>query len=179
MVRCVSLIIPDLDRLLAACVVALQDEGLSWITANRVLKRRLDAHVSAGLLALMVALEAVVAPDHWQLRHRAGPRLREIISGLGKALSQTGTLSWASPAGEQLRQQLLSAQCSSASGWVNKHSISELMGAASKGSALQLPVEDDVDESASTFEELLREARDIEKTERTQQALLSIIAKKA
>src|SRR5262245_11374060 len=68
------------------CVVGLQDDGLSWITANRVLKRRLDAHVSAGLLALMVALEALVPPDHWQLRHRAGPQLRKIISALSKAL---------------------------------------------------------------------------------------------
>lgn len=44
---------PPLHRLLAACVVACGNGGLSWISANRVLKRRLDAHVSPGILALM------------------------------------------------------------------------------------------------------------------------------
>ena len=171
----ISRLLPDLDRLLAACAIALQDDGLSWITANRILKRRLDAHVSAGLLALMVALEVLVAPQHWQLRHQPGPRIREMISLLDSALRASGVVPWRSQTGERLHKELLSIQSSSPLGWVSRHAVNELVSATSPGEALPLPIEDEMDESASTFEELLREAHNAEEADRAVQTLQSVL----
>jgi hypothetical protein len=170
-----STLLPDLDRVLAACVVSLQDQGLSWITANRILKRRLDAHVSAGLLAVLVALGALIPPDHWQLRHRPGPRLQDMISALGSAMRESSLLTWTSPLGIRLSNGIGALEKKFSRGWLSQPTVTDLITAVSGGAAEPLPVEDDADESAASFEELLREARSsFPKFESYQAALSSL-----
>jgi hypothetical protein len=166
---------PPLDRLLAACIVARQNHGLSWVAANRVLKRRLDAHVSPGLLALMVALGALQAPSQWQMPHKAGPRLTEIIQRLSRSLHEHGTLDWNSSVGNELIQRLTAARNGPASGWVDEDVIEDLIAASGHGATASLPTAGEADESMSSFEDLLREvakSREAQAAHQTMHAVL-------
>lgn len=95
--------LPALDRLLAACLEARSAEGFSWITANLVLNRTVGSHVAAGLMALMCSLEVLTCDgDHWQLPHRVGPKLDDMINLLSGQLHDHGSLSWRSDIGTAL-----------------------------------------------------------------------------
>ena len=137
---------PPLDRVLAACIVARQNNGLSWIAANRVLKRRLDAHVSPGLLALMVSLGTLQAPSQWQMFHKAGHRLTEIVQSLSRCLHAQGTLDWDSRVGEGLIQELATARHVTKSGWVDADVLEEVIAAAGHRAVASLPTAGEADE---------------------------------
>jgi Sigma-70, region 4 len=118
---------PTLDRVLAACLIALDDKGLSWITANRVLKLRVDAHVSAGLLALLVSLDALEPAPHWQSHHKPGNRLNDLVELLSAHLHKTGILDWTSTVAAHLIRDLKASQCRAPLGWVDNHVIADLI----------------------------------------------------
>jgi Sigma-70, region 4 len=118
---------PPLDRVLAACLIALDDKGLSWITANRVLKLRVDAHVSASLLALLVSIDALEPAPHWQSHHKPGNRLHDLAKLLSAHLHSTGVLNWASTVGAHLIRDLKTSQCRAPLGWVDNHVIADLI----------------------------------------------------
>lgn len=167
---------PPLDRLLAACIVARQNNGLSWISANRVLKRRLDAHVSPGLLALMVSLGALQAPSQWQMFHKAGPRLTEIVQNLSRCLHQHGALDWNSSAAEELIQELAAARHGTKKwGWVDTDVIEDLIAAAGHRAAASLPTAGEADESTSSFEDLLREVAENREAEAAHQTMRAVL----
>jgi hypothetical protein len=168
---------PPLDRLLAACIVARQNHGLSWIAANRVLKRRLDAHVSPGLLALMVALGALQAPAQWQMFHKAGPRLTEVIQNLSRSLHEQGALDWNSRAADELIQELTAARHGPASGWVDADVIEDLIAAAGHRAAASLPTAGEADESTSSFEDLLREVAENREAQAAHQTMNVVLGK--
>ena len=123
---------PPLDRLLAACIVAVHEDGLSWIGANRILKLRLDAHVSPGLLALMVSLGALQAPAQWQMFHPAGPNLEALIERLSKHLHASGVLDWNTPVGQDVIADLMGARDNPRAGWVEASVVEELIAAATR-----------------------------------------------
>jgi hypothetical protein len=166
---------PPLDRVLAACIVARQHDGLSWIVANRVLKRRLDAHVSPGLLALMVSLGALQAPSQWQMFHKAGVKLTSIIQRLSLPLHEHGILDWTSNVADELIQELLSARQVTESGWVDAHVVEDLIAAAGRRAATSLPTAGEVDESSSSLEDLLREVAERREVEMAHQAMRVIL----
>lgn len=171
---------PPLDRLLAACIVARQNKGLSWITANRVLKRRLDAHVSPGLLALMVALGALEAPAHWQMFHKAGDRLTTVAESLSRCLHERGTLDWDSSAGKHLLEEDLTlARSGASSGWVDAEVVGELLSAARQRTPAPLPTVGEADESTSSLEDLLREVAESAKAEVAHQTMRVVLGTKA
>lgn len=166
---------PPLDRLLAACIVARQNNGLSWITANRVLKRRLDAHVSPGLLALMVALDALEAPPQWQMFHKAGHRLTEIVQRLSRALHEQGSLDWNSSVGEALLDELMNARHAAILGWVHDDVVDDLLATAGQRAPASLPTVGEADESTSSFEDLLREAAESQEAEAAHETMRAIL----
>jgi RNA polymerase sigma factor (sigma-70 family) len=171
----ISQLLPSLDRLLAACLIARRDGGLSWMTANRILKRRIDAHVSAGLLALMIAAGLLEAPDHWQGRHKAAPALDKAIVLLAAARHQNPELSWNSSMGETVRGWLRDGQ---PVGWLTQDLRTELMQAASVGSTDIQAGDDEADESAATFDVLLKEAAELDEKERTYETLNTLAPSK-
>lgn len=164
---------PPLDRLLAACTLARQNDGLSWITANRVLKRRLDAHVSPGLLALMVSLGALHAPSQWQMFHKSGPQLAQIVDFLSARLHQTGELNWDCEAGNELLEPLGAAK---PAGWVDGNVIREIIAAAEERSDLSLRDISEMDESTSSLEDLLREVGQSQEAGAANQTMRALLA---
>ena len=112
-----SLILPTLDHVLAACLHIRQHHHLGWISGNRILRRRAGEHLSAGLLATLVALR-ILAPDatHWQLPHLPGPRLNQTFDELQPERLQRNVLSWQSPLGRILAEQAVNRIHNS--GWV-------------------------------------------------------------
>jgi hypothetical protein len=167
---------PPLDRVLAACIVARQNNGLSWIAANRVLKRRLDAHVSPGLLALMVSLGALEAPSQWQMFYKAGPRLTELVQSLSRCLHAQGTLDWDSTVAEELIQELATARDVPKSGWVDADVLEDLSAAAGHGAVASLPTAGEADESTSSFEDLLREVAESREAEAAHQTMRVVLS---
>jgi hypothetical protein len=166
---------PSLDRLLAACVVARQNNGLSWITANRVLKRRIDAHVSAGLLALMVSLGALQAPSQWQMFHTVGHRLTDIVKRLCLCLHEQGALDWSSRVGEELLDELMAKPRRATSGWVDADILEELFEAARQRGVDSLPLAEEADEATSSFEDLLREAAERKEAEAAHEIMRAVL----
>lgn len=163
---------PPLDRVLAACIAAAQDHGIGWIAANRILKRRIDAHVAPGLLALMVALRALDAPSQWQMAHRPGAKLSEIIELLSTHLHQTGALAWESSAGRGMIERLKRAW---QAGWVDRTITDDLLYAATGKTAGSLPLTGETDESTSSLDELLREVVRNQEAEVSRQTLNSLL----
>ena len=165
---------PPLDRVLAACIIARQNNGLSWIAANRVLKRRLDAHVAPGLLALMVSLGALYAPPQWQMFHKAGPSLTTIIQSLSNCLHQQGALDWNSSVAEELIQKLAAARHTVKSGWVDADVVEDLIAAAGHRAVASLPTAGEADKSTSSFEDLLREVAESRESEAAHQMMRAV-----
>ncbi|OHB26273.1 MAG: hypothetical protein A2790_20115 [Phenylobacterium sp. RIFCSPHIGHO2_01_FULL_69_31] len=115
---------PDLDKLLAACLHARRHGGLGWISANRILWRRITEFAAAGMLAMMVAVELLEPADDWQAPHHPGPALEDWIAQLEATLARTGKLEWSSPVGEAL----LSAARVSDLGWADQVFVTRLFG---------------------------------------------------
>jgi hypothetical protein len=168
---------PPLDRLLAACIFARQNNGLSWISANRILKRQVDAHVSPGLLALMVSLGALEAPSQWQMFHKAGHKLTAIIQSLSLCLHKQGALEWNSSAAGQLIQELVAARQATKSGWVDADVVEDLITASAEWAVASLPTAVEADESTSSFEDLLRDVAESRKAEFAHQTMRSVLAR--
>lgn len=166
---------PPLDRVLAACVVACGSGGLSWIAANRVLKRRLDAHVAPGILALMVAIGALDAPPQWQMFHKAGDRLTDIVRTLSSHLHRDGVLDWESPAGTYVLEMLGAARSAPKSGWVDQTVVDQLIATAGHRADIALPSASEADESASSLDELLREVAQTKQAETAHLTLRTVL----
>ena len=104
--------LPDLDRVLAACIHVRRDTGdFNWMVANRVEGRRIDAALGIGLVAVLIAADALVVPDApewpWLRRHVAGHGLEALLDELSAELNVTGALVWDGPAGSRLRARIL------------------------------------------------------------------------
>ncbi len=108
-----SYLLPELDRVLAACVHVASRSSLNWMAANRISGRRIDAHPGAALVAVMALVGAVDLPEcdrrDWQLPHPAGARLGEVMAELTHELHRSGALSWHVGAGARLREGIRGA----------------------------------------------------------------------
>lgn len=150
---------PGLDRVLAATVFLESRGGISWISANRILKRRLDASVSAGLLALMVLGGALKPPDHWQGLHEPGPNLQRFHEELSRELHRTGALNWESSAGRAFIDKLHAGYRSHLGGWVTETRAQEFFAAADDERLPMVTASMDEDEPMNALEALLQEHR--------------------
>lgn len=112
--------LPNIKRLLASCLQTKATGKFNWILGNRILNRTADAHVSAGLVALMNALGALHfdPSSNWQMPQHAGQRLDEITNRLEEALHGRGELDWQSPVGLQLLEEAKERGVSM-EGWIN------------------------------------------------------------
>lgn len=157
---------PDLDRLLAACRVAIESGRFNWIVANRIMGRRLDAMRGRGLLALMVALGTVSLPeascdDPWNLPHPVTPRAREIAGRIEAELLVSEASGWESVLGQSLLSDAL-ATAPERLGWVPAERLAQLLGTEATF-AVEEPVDEDEDEE-DVIARLRREHRhDIER----------------
>jgi len=124
--------LPKLDRLLAACLEARSCGLFNWMVGNRILKRPVYSHISAGLMALMCSLDALkIDPDsHWQLPHSCGPNLEHLILLLSGELHDNGALDWASPLGARILKMAGDA-IGRWSGWVDRQLLATMLGSVS------------------------------------------------
>jgi hypothetical protein len=120
-----ALVVPDLNRLLAACLYIRQHGHISWISGNRILMRRAPEHGSAGLLAVLTSL-GVLGPDaeDWQAPHKPGPRLNEQLTRLEAGRLQSGNLDWKSDLGRELEVEAVAAPAGG--GWVSPELVQKL-----------------------------------------------------
>ena len=117
-----GLVPPDMNRLFAACLYLRQHGYLSWISGNRILGRRAAEHLSAGLLAILMALK-ILSPDanDWQARHRPGAQLNRQLKRLEATRLQTSNLDWNTPLGRSLESEALETNTNL--GWVSPELI--------------------------------------------------------
>jgi hypothetical protein len=118
-----SIKLPTLDRILAACLFLRSKEQIGWISANRLLFRRVSDHNAAGLLAVLISLGAVTPGiADWQLPHLAGPRLSELLRRVEDEQVRRGELTWTSEFGQALRAEALAAIVDT-QGWVSRSTL--------------------------------------------------------
>ncbi|BBK34173.1 hypothetical protein STHU_48070 [Allostella humosa] len=111
-----ALVLPDIDRILAAGLHILRHSTFSWISGNRVQLRRASEHMSVGLLAALVGL-GILDGDaaDWQSPHRQGPRLREWVDRLDEICRTRVDPAWDDDIGRCLIGEILAAR--PATGW--------------------------------------------------------------
>jgi Sigma-70, region 4 len=124
-----GLSLPELERVFAACRFLQKSRRMSWISANRVLLRRLTDHTAGGLLATLIAIGALSgdSPD-WQAEHLAGPALNAITRNLERARLAEGRLRWDGRFGVQLRESA-AQRPQVGSGWLTADDANALLGA--------------------------------------------------
>lgn len=126
-------VLPQLDRLLAACLVSRANGQFNWMVGNRILKGRINSHMSAGIMALMCSLGAlkIEHDGNWQLPHSCGSNLENLILLISRELHDRGVLDWSSPLGKMLLSQAAdnAGRCS---GWVDRQQLATMLTSSSK-----------------------------------------------
>lgn len=122
---------PQLDRLLAASIIAVERGAIGWLQINRIMGRRLDAAGGQGLLALMIALGIVDTPNDSEVDARLRPHpvsrsAVEIVERMMSELVRTGELDWQSPLGQALAAEATSVVPSKL-GWAASAELPELL----------------------------------------------------
>lgn len=99
--------LPKLDRLLAACLEAQASGQFNWMVGNRILKRPVYSHMSAGLMALMCSLDVLKLEQdgHWQSPHSCSSNIGHLIQLLSRELHDRGVLEWNSTIGARILAQ--------------------------------------------------------------------------
>lgn len=101
--------LPDLDRIVAALIYAVETGSLNWMVGNRLTKRKLDSHGGVALLIVLLQLGALSAPpDHgfrWQMPHRVTDKASALQNRLRQELSRSGLISWESDVGRQIASE--------------------------------------------------------------------------
>lgn len=168
-----GLALPELDRVLAATYVVKMQGRLGWVSANQVLRSRVTDHSSAGLLAILIALQVLEAPfddegSDWQMSHPAGPKLLERQEVLAAELAQRGTLSWDTPIGDALIEE--ASACPLPQGWVSTDVLEQVIGVlrAAPAPAPVLTLEEELERARV----LIRQQRDAERLALAAQRLL-------
>jgi hypothetical protein len=142
-----------MSRFLAACLETRAYGKFSWIQGNRILNKIADAHISAGMVALMNVLGVLQfdPSSNWQMPQVRGPRLNEIVDRLEDELHGLGELSWQSPIGRHLLQEARE-RGASMGGWINDRLLLSMVdGASIANEAL------DAEEDISDLDKLLLE----------------------
>jgi len=157
---------PTLRSVFRACVAARYDERFSWISANRIIPKRINSHKSAGLLCLLVATGSLRNAHNWQAEHKPGVRIDEILSAAEKERCKTGQLDWNSDFGKWLLEQARQAQNVISGGWVNPDNLGELLSGYHEGSVTGEVANVDNDQELSELDVLLRELDEDQSRER-------------
>lgn len=124
--------LPKLDRLLAACLEAQASDQFNWMVGNRILKRPVYSHMSAGLMALMCSLDVLKLEQdgHWQLPHSCSSNLGRVIQLLSIELHERGVLEWDSTIGACILAQA-GEMIGRWSGWVDKQLLAAMLSSPS------------------------------------------------
>ena len=94
--------LPPLKNLLRIAATAYARGHISWISANRLVGRRIDSHRSATSLAILIELRVVESAGHWQERHAATSACANFVDRLVDELHETGLLEWDSDVGHEV-----------------------------------------------------------------------------
>ncbi len=113
-------VLPELHRILAACIEASNAGTLNWMAVNRMAGRRIDSHAAVSVLAILIALGVLNAEETdfsgWQRTHRATDRARDLVAQMTSEISSTGILSWDRGIGSMMRDDIRAAS-TSLRGW--------------------------------------------------------------
>ncbi len=148
---------PPLPRLLAALHVVQMRDNINWIVANRLLKRRIDAHAGPALLGILCLLGIVSPPAHWQMPHVKHGDPDYLIATLSRELQQTGSLKWESDIGADIIAKLSLGADLPDDSWLDRRVVAELRSVAEDDPVDSLSVAADADDDAASFERLLEE----------------------
>ena len=94
--------LPSLKDLLRIAATAHARGHISWISANRVVGRRIDSHRAATSLAIFIELGLVESAEHWQARHATTSACSNFVDKLVAELHETGLLEWDSDVGREV-----------------------------------------------------------------------------
>jgi hypothetical protein len=154
-----SVILPALDRVMAALKVVAVDGALGWTKANRILMRRMRDHQAVGLLAVLVAFGALEAGEDWQAPHVAGSAVADLLSALDDACSIKGSLHWETEIGEALMARLRRAR---PQGWVTEEVLSTIVSRWEGGAELLAQL---LEPPLSPLDQLLKEQAALDRVE--------------
>jgi hypothetical protein len=159
-------VMPDLDRVFAACFYTWHTGSFNWIAANRLIGRKLDSHTGAGLVAILLRLGAIEETNNigyrWQRSHRATPAARQLYLRLEDGFRVLGgETDWDSPIGIELRDLAMSME---ADDWVDNTSFRSML-------ALYRLDEQDDDAADDPLEQVLYEQAKIRSIARKEATL--------
>lgn len=161
---------PPLDRVLAACIHASDHGAIGWMACNRILGRKVDLHGGAGLLALLLKLEAVkedaATGYRWQRPHLPMLGAGKLARSLMDELAIRGELRWDSDLGQQLIARAVGSELPGNS-WVDAVAVDQMMTGT-----LVAAEPDEVEDDLEGILERHRRAKEIDRREAMLQRLL-------
>ena len=118
--------LPKLPDLLRVAIVADTRGHASWISANRVVGRRIDSHRAATALAILTELGVLTPARHWQEQHPAATECSSFVGRLAGHLHETGQLDWSSPIGQEVVENIVRGDKRSATSWATETELAAL-----------------------------------------------------
>lgn len=157
---------PSLGQVLSVAACAKHLGYINWlrvqnITGLQVYVRLYDQD-SAPVLAILIGLNLVAPPNHWQAAHYLAPEMDEILPSLLYELNKTGTVRWTDAIGQELISRLDAACSSDHLGWVDPNVLAKLVRALAAREAEEMDFSiAEKEESPSTInqEKPLRQLR--------------------
>jgi hypothetical protein len=150
--------IPTYREIVATLRQAKTKGFLSWMSANRVRGNRIDDKHSISVLALLVGLGVIEAPDHWQERHSYRLGSEKIIEQFEDLLIETKRNTWPT---EALKTLALHSRADFESGWLSKTDLLQFVDYIAElnhfSDSINEQIELPVNSVESDLEELIRE----------------------
>lgn len=142
---------------IAAALISAKLIGLSWLTANRVLRTRFRSHKGIGLVAFLHSIGALIEASsdipYAEKRYTISNYGESLISSITNELHSSAYLTWSGPSGDKIvrRFHLLDSNIT----WFDKSILANLFD--ERDNDKQEPSSNEEDE----FEELLEQHRKI------------------
>jgi len=157
---------PSLVQVLSAATCAKQLGYINWLRVQNIiglqLYTRLYEQNSASVLAILVGLNVVAAPEHWQSAHYLAPAVDEILPILSYELHKSGNVRWSDAIGQEMISRLEGACSRHQLGWVGSNELARLAKTlAERDTEQRLPPSPDKEEPPMGInqEEPLRQLR--------------------
>lgn len=149
--------LPDIRSIYSLIRYAKDNGSISWISANRVLGRRIDDYHTAIDIAFLVCFGIVEPAENWQKLHHVKEEAEDIECKLSMMLHCGQGASWKSPAGDLLLDTFTIGINSFDMGWVDVSEVNKLFHNAAKQSAnliseANLSIQESLPESNSASE---------------------------
>ncbi len=110
-----------------------QSGYVNWLGVGSMLGQQFLTRIydqdAAPILAILIGLNAVTAPDHWRKAHHCTPEMDKLLTPLSHEFHKRGKIRWTDTLGIELISRLEAACRRTDLGWVDPGALARLVKA--------------------------------------------------